>query len=748
MADNTNPATKAHERENYADDEIDLLALLGALLDRRWTIISITAVAAVLSIVYALIATPIYQAGSMLQVEEKSASLPGLAELSEAFMSESSTDAEIEIIKSRSVIGEAVDNLNLQILAEPRLAPLVGDFATRRFVLTNEQQFGTPWAGLSGYAWGGERILVDRFDLPDNLLGELFTLIANGNKAYTLEFEDASLSVQGKVGEVLKVGDIELFVSVLSARPGTHFDLQKLSRLKAIQNIQQELGVSEVGRQTGIVKINFTHPVPAKAEAIVDEITSVYVEQNVRRLSAEAENSLQFLKDQLPYVKQDLEAAETALNQYQAESQSIDITEENKAILEQLVDLETRIQELDLQRVELSRRFTANHPNIKALEQQYSQLKTERNKLNQRIQGLPSTQQKLFSLRRDVEVGNGVYELLLYKSQEMEVARASTVGNVRVVDTAIVDVSEPVKPKKALIVVVATLLGGFLSVVLVLIQRAMHSGIGSPDEIESLGTPVFATVPFSDEQERYDAALSSGRSKDRKGLMILAEQDPTDGAIEMMRNLRTSLYFNLTEARNKAVLITGPSPGVGKSFVSVNLATVSAQAGQKVLLIDADLRRGYLHRYFNDHRDEGLAGYLAGRVDYKDVIHQSTVENLHVITRGKTPPNPSELLMHERFDTLLNQHLSDYDLIIIDTPPVLAVTDASIVGRHTGNALMVTRFEVTGKRELQHSIDKLARDDIHVTGAILNGVKKRLSNYYGYGYYGYNYSYKYKSNDD
>ena len=468
----------------------------------------------------------------------------------------------------------------------------------------------------------------------------------------------------------------------------------------------------------------------------------------MRRLSAEAENSLQFLKDQLPLVKRDLEEAEQALNAYQSQTQSIDITEENRAILEQVVDLETRLQEMDLQRVELGRRFTSNHPNIKALEQQYDQVASERNRLNRRIEGLPATQQKLFSLRRDVEVANGVYELLLYKAQEMEVAKASTVGNVRVIDKAIVDTSAPVKPKKSLIVALATLLGGMLGVVLVLIQRAMHSGVGSPDEIESLGTPVFATVPFSEEQERYDAELGNKGSNKKRTFHILAEEDPTDGAVEMMRNLRTSLYFNLTEARNKAVLITGPSPGVGKSFVAVNLATVSAKAGQKVLLIDADLRRGYLHRYFKDHRDEGLAGYLAGRVDYKEVIHQSSIENLHVITRGKTPPNPSELLMHERFDTLLNQHLSDYDLIIIDTPPVLAVTDASIVGRHTGNALIVARFEETGKRELEHSIDRLKRDDIHVTGAILNGVKKRLSNYYGYGYYGYNYSYKYKSNDD
>jgi tyrosine-protein kinase Etk/Wzc len=329
----------------------------------------------------------------------------------------------------------------------------------------------------------------------------------------------------------------------------------------------------------------------------------------------------------------------------------------------------------------------------------------------------------------------------------MEVAKASTVGNVRVIDPAVVDVTAPVAPKKSRIVILATLVGGLVSVALVLIQRAMHRGIESPDEIEALGMPVFASIPFSEEQHRYDADVQSRRDRSKKRLYILADEDPTDSAVEMMRNLRTSLYFNLSEAKNKAVMVTGPSPGVGKSFVSVNLACVSAKAGQKVILIDGDLRRGYLHRYFAEHRGEGLSAYLAGRESIENIIHDSGIENLHVITRGKTPPNPSELLMHERFNQLISEHLKDYDLIIIDTPPTLAVTDAAIVGRHTGNTLVVTRFEETGKRELQHTLDKLRRDGIQVTGSILNGVQKRLSNYYGYGYYGYNYSYKYTSKD-
>ena len=345
-------------------------------------------------------------------------------------------------------------------------------------------------------------------------------------------------------------------------------------------------------------------------------------------------------------------------------------------------------------------------------------------------------------------MASGIYELLLYKAQEMEVARASTVGNVRIIDTAIVDRSAPVAPRKSLIVVLGTLLGGLVGVVWVLLQRAIYRGVESADQIESTGLSVFSSVPFSDEQQRWDDLFNDGKKghKAKKGLNILAEKEPTDLAVEMLRNLRTSLYFNLSEASNKAVMISGPSPGVGKSFISVNLATVCALAGQKVLLVDADMRRGYLHRYMNKTNKDGLSEYLSGQSALSDVVFSSSIENLDVVTRGKTPPNPSELLHHQRLQALVDEASNDYDLIIFDTPPILAVTDAAIVGQVTGNTLLVCRFDKTSKREIEHATSRLARDGSKVTGAVLNGVEKRLSNYYGYGgYYGYGYGYTYKS---
>lgn len=743
--ENTSPADQQNGSTPQSYDEIDLLSLVGALIDRKWIVISSTFILASLASTYALLATPVYQASALLQVEEKAASLPGLEDLTEAFGSESSTQAELEILKSRSVVGTAVTNLKLTIQANPKLFPVIGDFVYRRFNASGAQPLAPAFWGLSNFAWGGERIEVDRFAVRDSMLDETFTLTAGRSGTYTLENSDFGIKLTGQVGQTLKSADLELLVTEIISNEGAQFNVTRMRWLKMVQEVNAALSVREVGRQSGIIRINYENIDPDAAESIVDEISSVYVTQNIRRLSAEAENSLQFMREQIPFVQRDLELAEEAFNEYASQNQSIDVTAENQAVLEQLVDLDTRIQEVELKRVELNRRFTANHPNVIAAAEQYRQLLSERARFNRRIESLPDTQQKLFGLRRDVEVADKIYQLLLYKAQEMEVARASTVGNVRVIDAAIVDRSEPVAPQKALITIIGTLLGGLLGVLLVLIRRALYRGIESADAIESVGINVFASIPHSEEQKRWDDAANNGSKayKAKKGLRILSKEEPTDLAVEMIRNLRTSLYFNLTEAQNNAVMVTGPSPGVGKSFVSVNLATICAQAGQRVLLIDSDMRRGYLHRYFDKKNEGGLSAYLSGQLALEEVIAETKIEGVSAIVRGKTPPNPAELLEHPRLSRLIETCNKKFDLVIFDTPPTLAVTDASVVAQRVGNTLLVCRFDKTSKREIQHSAERLVRNGIKITGAVLNGVEKRLSNYYGYGgYYGYGYTYK------
>ncbi|MFT5759932.1 MAG: tyrosine-protein kinase Etk/Wzc, partial [Alteromonadaceae bacterium] len=402
--------------------------------------------------------------------------------------------------------------------------------------------------------------------------------------------------------------------------------------------------------------------------------------------------------------------------------------------------LEAQLNELTFKESEVSQRFTKDHPAYKSLLDKRQVLFGEKERLNKQVQKLPKTQREVLRMTRDVEVNQQIYIQLLNKVQELSILKAGTVGNVRILDTAQA-YNQAVKPKKSLIVVLATLLGGMLSVAVVLVRAALHKGVENPDEIEALGLPVYASIPMSDWQAEMDSKLKQNKRKKKLELheTLLAESNPADLAIEALRGLRTSMHFAMMEAKNNVVMISGPAPGIGKSFVSVNFAAVIAKTGQKVLIVDGDMRKGYLQRHFNLDWDRGLSEMLSGKLETKDVIKTSGIENLDVITRGQIPPNPSELLMHPRFSDFVEWASSKYDLVIIDTPPVLAVTDPSIVGALAGTTLMVGRFGQNTVKEIEVARHRFEMAGIEVKGFILNAVEKKASASYGYGYYNYSY---------
>lgn len=731
--------------QDQTSQEIDLMALLGALIDRKYFIAAVTAVFMAVGVFYAVFATPVYQATAMIQVEDGGASVPGFDDMAGMFESTSAAVTEIELLKSRSVIGEAVDTLKLDIVAEPKLFPVIGNRAFRKFTPMEAGDLADPSLGASSYAWGGESIDVFRFDVPRSAIGAGFTLVAgegsDKNKSFTLLNGEDEVILQGKVGEELSNGKFNLTIRSLVARSGTEFTLVRKDRLNTILDLQAAIGASEKGKDSGIINLSLQSESTQFAEKVLDKVAAIYVRRNVERNSAEAQKSLEFLEVQLPEVKKQLEYAEQRFNDYQIKRQSINITLETQGVLEQVVELETKLQELELKRLELSRKFKESHPTYQGVLEQIEAVQKQKQNLVGEVGNLPETQQELLRLKRDVEVSNQIYTLLLSKTQELDIVRAGTVGNVRVIDHAEVNTSKPVKPKKALIVVMATMLGGMLAVAIVFIQKAIHKGVEDPNEIEALGLPVYASVPYSDYQDKLTGFSRARKSKD-KPKSILAVDNPADLSIEALRSLRTSLHFAMMEAKNNIIAISGPSPGVGKSFISVNLATVLAQSGKKVLIIDADMRKGYLQTQFGMKWDDGLSDLLSGRLTLEQVTKTSQVQDLDVITRGQIPPNPSELLMHSNFTKLVEQIKDKYDIVIIDTPPILAVTDPAIVSAHTGTTLLVTRFGQNHAREIELTRNRFEQNGIDVKGVVFNGVLRKASN--AYGYYGY-YNYEYKS---
>lgn len=733
------------------NNEIDISSIVMNLWDKRTFIASLTLAFMLIGVAYALSVTPVYRANALVQVEEKSGGLPGLSEVSEIFGTESAAVTEIELIKSRKVIGEAVEKEHLDLIITPKHLPFIGKALARRYS-SSTGEVAPPFLGLSSYSTGGEKLNISIFSVPDSQLGKTHLLIKGEENQYSLFNENGELILSGSAGIEQEESGYRIYVTELKANPGAEFYVKKSRFLTAVLNYQSQLSATEKGRDSGIISLAIEDEDPQRATNILNVIAGAYLRQNVERQSAEAAKSVDFLRQQLPKIKKDLEAAEQKFNDYQVAVGSVNISAEAEVLLEQIVDIEASVAELQLQQAELDRKYTRDHPVYHAWREQLAEQKSRKAELNERVKGLPSTQQELLGLKRDLEVGTEIYTQMLNNIQELDIVRAGTVGNVRIVDSAAVNVEVPVKPKKQLIVIISTLLGGFLSVAIVLVRAAMNKGVENAEDIENIGLPVYASIPLSEEQRSLDKQNKYRNSlrrvlKNTHPTALLAHENPTDISIESLRSLRTSLHFAMLEAKNNIIMISGPSPTVGKSFVSGNLSAVIAQSGQRVLQIDADMRKGYLHKMFGTSQENGLSDVLAKRVNIDEAIRPTNVGELLVLPRGSIPPNPSELLMTKGLSEVLEYASKNFDLVIVDTPPILAVTDAAIVGHQCGVTLLVTRYGFNPVKEIEHTKKRFEQNGIAVKGAILNAVQRKAAGYgYGYGYYNYHYEYKSEPN--
>lgn len=729
------------------DDEIDLRELLGALLEGRWIIATVLLAALVLGAFYALIAAPVYQADALVQVETEGNSVnAALGDVAQLLGSgEMPVTAELEIIKSRMVLGKVIDVLGLDLQVEPKFFPVIGEAIARR--RTDLAEPASAPLGLSHFAWGGERISIGSIELPDSLVNRSLLLEVT-EQGYSLFDSDGVKLLDGRVGESAKTedtpyGPVSIFVRELVGRPKTHFEVTKLARSLALNAISSNLRVVERGKQSGVIALTFEGESRQLVTDVANAIVTAYQRQNVERRSAEAEQTLAFLKVQLPELRKQVELSEAQLNKFRLQQGSVNMTKETELVLQQSVELETQRVTLLQKREEALRRFTASHPVVQALDGQLRQISGEQSSIVSRVKDLPGSQQELLTLTRDVEVNNQLYTALLNSSQELQIAKAGTVGNVRIVDYALQPL-QPSKPRKALILALSGVLGMFLGVVTVFLRRALRHGVEDPSVVEQrLGLPTYASIPFSDEQRRIMRAIKRGGVG---GSQILAAVDPTNLAIEALRSLRTSLHFALLESTNNVVMLTGPSPGLGKSFISLNLGAVLAMSGKRVVVVDADLRRGHLHEYLASPRAPGISDYVAGDVELPGIVKRTSVENLSFISTGTIPPNPAELLLHDRFTEMVKALSGQFDHVLIDTPPVLAVTDAAVIGRLAGCTLLVLKAGEHPLRAIEDSARRLRQAGVQLRGTLFNQVGLGTGKYgysYGYGYkYGYNYSYK------
>ncbi|HHR1329634.1 polysaccharide biosynthesis tyrosine autokinase [Klebsiella aerogenes] len=717
--------TSINNKTSQDNGEIDFGRLVGELIDHRKLIVAITAGFTVLAVMYALLATPIYQANALIQVEQKqgNALIDSLSQMLPDSQPQSAP--EIILLQSRMILGKTVDDLNLQAKVEQKYFPVVGRGIAR----------------ILGEKPGD--ININRLYLTENN-GEKtpeLILTVKDNNHYTIQGE--SFLVNGVVGQLLENKHISIFVQSIDAPPGTDFSIKYLTRLQAINNLQSAFVAVDQGKDAGMLGLTLTGDDPALLVRMLDSISDNYLSQNVARQAAQDAKSLEFLSTQLPKVRAELDNAEDKLNAYRKQKDSVDLTMEAKSVLDQIVNVDNQLNGLTFKEAEISQLYTKEHPTYKALMEKRKTLQQEKDKLNKRVNAMPSTQQEVLRLSRDVESGRAVYMQLLNRQQELNIAKSSAIGNVRIIDNAVID-PKAVKPNKILVVIVGVIIGLFLSVGMVLLRVLLRRGIESPEELEELGINVYASIPISEWLAKESS--KAGHKKKNESAKLLAVENPADLAIEAIRSLRTSLHFAMMEARNNVLMISGASPNAGKTFVSTNLAAVIALTNKKVLFVDADLRKGYVHKMLGHKQLKGLSEILSGQVKIENVVEKVPGGEFDYIGRGQVPPNPAELLMHPRFGELVQWASNNYDLVIIDTPPILAVTDAAIIGHYAGTILLVARFEANTPKEISVSVNRFEQSGLTIKGCILNGVVKKASSYYGYGYnhYGYNYSEKEK----
>jgi tyrosine-protein kinase Etk/Wzc len=617
------------------------------------------------------------------------------------------------------VLGKTVDDLDLDIGVTKNTFPI----------------FGAGWDRLQGRQ--NETVKVTTFTLPKGAGGEVFTLSVLGPKQYQLT-SDAGFSARGEVGKLLQKEGVTFEVSAIQAAEGSEFTVSKFSTLGVINNLQNNLSVTENGKDTGVLSLSYTGEDRNQIRAILNSITRNYLAQNIERKSEEAAKSLAFLAKQLPEVRANLDAAENKLNAFRQDKDSVDLPLEAKAVLDSMVNIDAQLNELTFKEAEISKLYTKAHPAYRTLLEKRRALEDEKDRLSGRVSAMPKTQQEIVRLTRDVESGQQVYMQLLNKQQELKITEASTVGDVRIVDPAI-DQPGVLKPKKALIILGSIILGLMLSIVGVLLRSLFNRGIESPQVLEENGISVYASIPLSEWQKARDSVNTHKGTKRFKQSQLLAVGNPTDLAIEAIRSLRTSLHFAMMQASNNVLMMTGVSPSIGKTFVCANLAAVISQTNKRVLMIDCDMRKGYTHELLGTDNVNGLSDILAGKGDFSTCVKPTAITHFDLVPRGQVPPNPSELLMSERFAQLIAWASSHYDLVLIDTPPILAVTDAAVVGRHAGTTLMVARYAVNTLKEVETSLSRFAQNGIQVKGVILNSIFRRATGYQDYGYYEYEY---------
>jgi tyrosine-protein kinase Etk/Wzc len=720
------------------EHSISIRDYVDLLFEGKKTVLLVLLSVLSLTVVYLVLAPRTYKADALVRIDKNKALLaaPLRSEANQSATEAESPRAqrEVEILRSRSVLGKVVDNLNLMVEHSPYYFPIIGETLARRH--DDYDGVSKPWWGFSRWAWGGEKLSISTFNVPDRYLDKEFTLIALEKNGFLLVGPKNEILVEGKTNEtvIADIGEttpIVIKVTELIAHPDTHFELTRKTSLAAIETLQKAFSVKEVSKDTDILSVELKGRDPEQLAKSVNDIASIYVNATINWESAEASQKLNFLESQLPIVKERLEKAEQSLSAYRQENGAVDIPAEAEILLKQASEMETLGIQLKQKHDEQNQRLASAHPDMIATNSQIKRVNRKLAGLEKRIKNLPRTQQRMVSLSREVQVNTEMYTSLLNSAQEQRIAAAGSLGNSRIVDFAVTP-ENPYWPRPGLLLAIATLLGLSAGSALVFLRHSLQRHDNYPALLEyQVGLPMYAAIPHSKKQRQIARLIDQG--KDRPS-GILVSQEPLDISVESLRGLRTTLEATLANHESKVIMVSSPAPNMGKSFVSTNLSALLASIKKRVLIIDADMRNGRLHETFSVDNHIGLSDLLAGRATLGEVIISLPSVGIDLIPRGSSVLNPSELLVLGELGETLDQLKSFYNHIVIDSPPILGATDAAILGKYADATFLVVKEGRYTAQELEISFKRFLQVGIKPNGFIINDMKEGSSYYPYYGY--------------
>lgn len=685
--------------------EIDLVAIINELWRKKWLILLVTTFFFSCGFFYSYQRSPQYQTDILLQIgsnKQNNSALGGLtAKLDLGNTSDNSAVTHSALIQSRFILEPVINKLGLDIKAFPK------------------QSFFTQF-----FSSGKNKIKVARFQVSAPYVNQAFKLVVDKKNHILLYNEKGKLELQGNIGSKLtnQAKTIHLYIESINAPPGAQFTLIKQSGILIVKQLLRQLKIKDLGtkEETGVLQISLHGTNPHKLILILDAIAQQAQLKDAEKKSLEASKALQFLNQQLPQVKKSLAEAEEKLNAYREKSGKIDIKIQTQSLLTQLEELDKQLSTLRIKKIEMLQQYTIHHPYLVTLLQQTRALEKKRQDLEKKLKSLPASDQIAVNLMRDVKIKNSLYLILLNKVQELEFLKAGTVSNIRILSYAKLP-NEPLPNRNGLIYAGSLLLGLAFSFLIIFTKKILSPQINDPYWIEQHFNLVnLCIIPFCKEQSTHVKKLS----KQPMGyLPLLAQYNPKHVTIEALRSLRTSLQVSLNCATNNVISILGISPGVGKTFISTNLAWLLAVSGKRVLLIDGDLRRGIVHKKFHLETKPGLVDLINDQVTSVEVLKTTAHPNLTVLPRGSNILDPSELLMSDKFKEILHAFKTQFDLVIIDTAPVLQVTDGVLIARHSGTNYLVLGASAHEAKEVLMVIKRLQNANIQIHGSIYNYFK-------------------------